>query len=102
MIFFYLPVLSIDRFLSAFYILQQVKRNVAVFALLVILFSQLFNLFRFGREVISAMKLVVRLLDNLGLSFGSRWFSFGPLGRTVGPPVVVPAAFNIVFTRAHV
>ena len=56
-----------------------------VVALLVILFSQLFNLFRFGREVISAMRLIVRLVDNLGLSFGSRWFSFGPIGPTVGP-----------------
>ena len=57
----------------------------AVFALLVILFSQFFNLFRFGREVISAMKFVVRLVDNLGLFFRSRWFSFGPIGPTVGP-----------------
>ena len=57
----------------------------AVCALLVILFSQLFNLFRFGHEVISTMKLVVRSVDNLGLSFGSRWFSFGPLGPKVGP-----------------
>ena len=62
-----------------------------VFALLVILFSQLFNLFRFGREVISAMKRVVRLVDNLGLS--SRLVPLGP------PLALFGTLFDFLFVQ---